>query len=69
MNTAKSEQLFTKAQTRIPGGVNSPVRAFRPGGGLHFFVGAGAVDHRCGRKQIRGLCLFLGTGDSGACAS
>lgn len=29
MNTIKSEQEFTKAQQYIPGGVNSPVRAFK----------------------------------------
>jgi glutamate-1-semialdehyde 2,1-aminomutase len=29
MNTRKSDSLFTRAQKLIPGGVNSPVRAFR----------------------------------------
>lgn len=29
MNTEKSQQLFAEAQKYIPGGVNSPVRAFR----------------------------------------
>jgi glutamate-1-semialdehyde 2,1-aminomutase len=29
MNTSKSTQLFAKAQNHMPGGVNSPVRAFR----------------------------------------
>ncbi len=29
MNTSKSSQLFAEAQKHIPGGVNSPVRAFR----------------------------------------
>lgn len=38
MNTTKSEQLFTKAQTLIPGGVNSPVRAFQAVGRQPFFV-------------------------------
>jgi glutamate-1-semialdehyde 2,1-aminomutase len=33
----KSEQLFTRAQARIPGGVNSPVRAFRAVGGTPLF--------------------------------
>ena len=29
----KSEALFTRAQKTIPGGVNSPVRAFKAVGG------------------------------------
>jgi len=34
----KSEALFAEALERIPGGVNSPVRAFRAVGGKPFFV-------------------------------
>ncbi|MFD1143181.1 glutamate-1-semialdehyde 2,1-aminomutase [Larkinella insperata] len=34
----KSEQLFEKAKTLIPGGVNSPVRAFRAVGGNPLFI-------------------------------
>jgi glutamate-1-semialdehyde 2,1-aminomutase len=34
----KSSELFKRAQKRIPGGVNSPVRAFRNVGGEPFFV-------------------------------
>ncbi len=34
----KSEQLFAQALRHIPGGVNSPVRAFRAVGGQPFFV-------------------------------
>src|SRR5262249_35067435 len=33
-----SAELFARARTRIPGGVNSPVRAFRGVGGEPFFV-------------------------------
>jgi glutamate-1-semialdehyde 2,1-aminomutase len=36
--TGRSSQLFSRAQTRIPGGVNSPVRALRNVGGEPFFV-------------------------------
>ena len=36
--TGRSSQLFAAAKTRIPGGVNSPVRAFRNVGGEPFFV-------------------------------
>jgi glutamate-1-semialdehyde 2,1-aminomutase len=34
----RSQELFAAAQRRIPGGVNSPVRAFRGVGGEPFFV-------------------------------
>ena len=38
MNRAQSEILFAEALKCIPGGVNSPVRAFRAVGGNPFFV-------------------------------
>jgi glutamate-1-semialdehyde 2,1-aminomutase len=38
MNRAQSESLFAEALKYIPGGVNSPVRAFRAVGGHPFFV-------------------------------
>src|SRR5215467_3364555 len=38
MSRVKSEQLFAEALKYIPGGVNSPVRAFRAVGGQPFFV-------------------------------
>lgn len=41
MNTSKSEDLFTRAQESIPGGVNSPVRAFRGVGGAPRFIASG----------------------------
>ncbi len=40
--SSRSEQLFERAQQRIPGGVNSPVRAFRSVGGTPRFFAAGA---------------------------
>jgi len=36
--TSRSSELFAAAQERIPGGVNSPVRAFRHVGAQPFFV-------------------------------
>jgi glutamate-1-semialdehyde 2,1-aminomutase len=42
-----SEELFARAQRVIPGGVNSPVRAFRSVGGTPYFVARGA-----------GACVF-----------
>lgn len=41
MNTSKSQALFERAQARIPGGVNSPVRAFRSVGGKPLFIQRG----------------------------
>ena len=38
MNTSTSQKLFTRAQQSIPGGVNSPVRAFKSVGGTPIFI-------------------------------
>ncbi|MCI4568248.1 glutamate-1-semialdehyde 2,1-aminomutase [Lysobacter sp. CFH 32150] len=38
METNRSHALFTRAQQLMPGGVNSPVRAFKSVGGEPFFV-------------------------------
>ncbi|HEY7532215.1 MAG TPA: hypothetical protein VH681_05455, partial [Nitrospiraceae bacterium] len=38
MNTSRSAKLFAEAQQLIPGGVNSPVRAFRSVGGQPRFI-------------------------------
>ena len=37
---ARSQDLFKAAQKHIPGGVNSPVRAFRAVGGTPVFLSA-----------------------------
>jgi len=42
---SKSEELFTRAQKSIPGGVNSPVRAFRSVGGNPIFIARGDGSH------------------------
>src|SRR5207249_10366433 len=42
---SKSEQLFKRAQQLIPGGVNSPVRAFRAVGGHPLFIQRGEGSH------------------------
>jgi glutamate-1-semialdehyde 2,1-aminomutase len=62
---AKSEQLFAEALKYIPGGVNSPVRAFRGVGGTPFFA-----------NKVKGAHVFDVDGndyidyvDSGTCAS
>ena len=43
--TSRSESLFARAQETIPGGVNSPVRAFKAVGGTPRFI-AGALGAR-----------------------
>jgi glutamate-1-semialdehyde 2,1-aminomutase len=45
MNHSKSEALFRRAQNLIPGGVNSPVRAFRSVGGNPVFLARGEGSH------------------------
>jgi len=47
MNYNKSQKLFSRAQQSIPGGVNSPVRAFRSVGGNPIFI-----------KSAKGAYLF-----------
>ncbi len=41
MKTNRSDAAFARAQLRIPGGVNSPVRAFRGVGGSPLFIERG----------------------------
>lgn len=41
MNRGNSEKLFQKAKTLFPGGVNSPVRAFKSVGGTPLFIKKG----------------------------
>ena len=45
MNHAKSEALFERAKKVIPGGVNSPVRAYRAVGGTPPFIVRGEGSH------------------------
>src|SRR5580698_6453391 len=45
MNHTKSEDFFRRAQQIIPGGVNSPVRAFRSVGGNPVFIARGEGSH------------------------
>jgi glutamate-1-semialdehyde 2,1-aminomutase len=42
---SKSEELFNRAQQVMPGGVNSPVRAFRAVGGKPIFIKRGDGSH------------------------
>ena len=57
----KSEALFERAQRVIPGGVNSPVRAFRGVGGVPPFIASGAGSHIFdvdGREYIDYVCSW-----------
>ena len=45
MNTSKSQALFERAQRVAPGGVNSPVRAFKSVGGTPRFMASGKGAH------------------------
>jgi glutamate-1-semialdehyde 2,1-aminomutase len=56
----RSESLFQSAQRLIPGGVNSPVRAFRGVGGTPFFV-ARAAGARIEDVDGRSYIDFLGS--------
>src|SRR5579863_6391854 len=42
---ARSHELFAEAQTLLPGGVNSPVRAFRGVGGEPVFIDSAHGPH------------------------
>ncbi|MBX3710713.1 MAG: glutamate-1-semialdehyde 2,1-aminomutase [Lysobacter sp.] len=52
MKTERSHELFTRAQDLMPGGVNSPVRAFKSVGGEPFFV-----------ERADGACLYDADGN------
>lgn len=45
MRNARSQELFDKAKQYFPGGVNSPVRAFRSVGGTPIFLEKGKGSH------------------------
>ncbi len=55
-----SKELFQAALARIPGGVNSPVRAFRAVGGEPFFVSSAAGCRLC-TVDGRELIDYVGT--------
>jgi glutamate-1-semialdehyde 2,1-aminomutase len=52
MNTGTSQSLFNRAQQSIPGGVNSPVRAFKSVGGSPLFI-----------KKAKGAYLYDADGN------
>ena len=62
MATTRSEQLFEQAKALIPGGVNSPVRAFRGVGGVPRFIerGRGALIYDVDGNQYVDYVLSWG---------
>ena len=61
MKRSQSEKLFAKALKFIPGGVNSPVRAFRAVGGQPFFVNRARGAHLWdvdGNEYIDYVCTW-----------
>jgi glutamate-1-semialdehyde 2,1-aminomutase len=61
MKTACSDSLFSRAQSVIPGGVNSPVRAFRGVGGTPRFITRGEGSRVCdadGNVYIDYVCSW-----------
>ena len=60
-NNDSSSDLFTQAQALMPGGVNSPVRAFRSVGGSPFFTARAEGAHLYtsdGRELIDYVCTW-----------
>ena len=53
MSDRASADLFARAQKLLPGGVNSPVRAFRAVGGHPVFVRAGQGGELIGADGAR----------------
>ena len=61
MGKSRSENLFSQAQTHIPGGVNSPVRSFRSVSGLPRFIARGKGSHVWdvdGNEYVDYLCSW-----------
>jgi glutamate-1-semialdehyde 2,1-aminomutase len=58
----KSEQLFSKAKEYFPGGVNSPVRAFRSVGGTPIFIerGSGSKIYDVDGNEYTDFCCSWG---------
>jgi len=57
----RSSELFDRAKRVLPGGVNSPVRAFRAVGGTPFFVSHGhgsSIADVDGREYVDYVCSW-----------
>jgi len=62
MKKEQSEKLFSKAKEYFPGGVNSPVRAFRSVGGTPLFIekGEGCYVHDADGQRYIDFCCSWG---------
>lgn len=62
MNKDQSEKLYTKAKQYFPGGVNSPVRAFRSVGGTPLFIerGEGSFIYDADGNKFIDFCCSWG---------
>ncbi len=61
MNTTQSQQLQQRAQARIPGGVDSPVRSFRSVGGVPRWIVSGAGPYMTdadGNRYVDCICSW-----------
>ena len=59
MQNRKSAQLFKKAQKVIPGGVNSPVRAFKSVGGKTDFSSKEPRVPACGMRTATVISITV----------
>src|SRR5580693_9948796 len=73
---AQSDELFARACAVIPGGVNSPVRAFRAVGGTPVFMASGSGPYLTdvdGKRYVDLVCswgpLILGHAHPGVVAA
>ena len=60
MNNDKSHELFSRAKPLLPGGVNSPVRAFKSVGGEPFFAARAEVP--TSRRRWQPYIDYIGIG-------
>ena len=69
--TSLNQKLFQRSQEFIPGGVNSPVRAFKSVGGTPVFFkqGKGAYVWDADNKSYIDYVGLLGATDSGSRSS
>ena len=52
MQITHSEELYSRAKELMPGGVNSPVRAFQSVGGTPRFIQRAKDQYRRGRQRL-----------------
>jgi glutamate-1-semialdehyde 2,1-aminomutase len=63
MKQENSDRLFEKAKSLMPGGVNSPVRAFKSVGGTPVFIKKGKGAYISGTKMAMNMLTIVVPGD------